>query len=96
MNINAMFGTQMDMLYLAGGLYLSICTAAYEYDGWFEEYQYFDENADFGLVAEVGADVLSFLSLGVQARFGLKSIGTSVDIKNWGLLATIGIHFYEF
>jgi hypothetical protein len=95
-NFNTMFGSQLDILYLAGGLYFGIGTDAYEYDGWYEEYQYFDSNPDFGLVGEVGFDILPFLSLGAQGRFGLKSIGTSVDIKNWGLLATVGIHFYRF
>lgn len=95
-NMNAMLGAQQDMLYYAGGLYFGIGTAAYSYKEYEDKWVYFDANPDFGLIGEVGAELTSFLSLGVQGRFGLKSIGSKVEIKNFGLLATVGIHFYKF
>lgn len=95
-NMNAMLGAQQDMLYYAGGLYFGIGTAAYSYKEYEDTWVYFDANPDFGLIGEIGAELTSFLSLGVQARFGLKSIGSKVDIKNFGLLATVGVHLYRF
>jgi len=95
-NMNAMLGAQQGMLYFAGGLYFGIGTASYSYKEYEDKWVSFDANPDFGLIGEVGAELTSFLSLGVQSRFGLKSIGSSVDIKNFGLLATVGLHFYRF
>ncbi|MCK5153362.1 MAG: hypothetical protein KAQ93_03310 [Spirochaetales bacterium] len=96
LNLNAMFGSQINQIYYAAGLYFGIGLDAYSYreyeDDWFD----LDSNSDFGFVAEAGFQPVSFLSLGVQGRYGLKSIGSSVDIKNWAILGTIGIHFFQF
>ena len=96
LNLNGMIGASRGAVYYGAGLYLGIGTGAYSYREYTDDTVDLDANSDFGLVAEVGADLASFLSLGIQGRYGLKSIGTSVDIKNWGLLATVGVHFYRF
>jgi len=96
LNLNSMFGTQVDMLYLAGGLYLGIGVGANSYREYTDEWITLDSNGDFGLVGELGFEPFPFLSLGVQARFGLKSIGSSVDIKNMAILGTFAIHFLRF
>ncbi len=96
LNMNVMIGKTFDKLYYAGGLYLGIGLDAYSYREYEDSWVYFEPNGDFGLVAEVGTDIASFLSIGVQGRYGLKSIGSKVDIKNWGILSTVSIHFLNF
>lgn len=96
LNVNAMFGGQTNALYYGGGLYLAPGLDAYSYREYTDEWVDLDSNADFGLVGEIGSDVTRLLSVGIQARWGLKSIGSSVDIKNWGILATVAFHFHRF
>lgn len=95
-NIDVMFGTKTALLYAAAGLYFGSGIEAYSYREYTDETVSYNANDDIGLVGEIGIDPLSFISLGVQGRFGLKSIGTTVDTRNWGLLATIGLHFLRF
>ena len=95
-NLDGMFGTQGEQLYAAGGLYMGFGLDAYSYNDYTDSYSDLDSNNDFGLVGEVGVEALPYLSIGVQARYGLTSIGSKADIKNWGLLATFGIHFHRF
>ncbi len=96
LNFNFIIGGQADQFYFGGGFYYGIGLDAYSYREYIDDTVDLDANSDFGLVAEIGFDLASFLSLGVQGRYGLTSIGTSVDIKNWGILGTIGIHFLRF
>jgi len=96
LNLNAMFGSQTEKIYYAGGLYFGIGLGAYSYREYTDDWVDLDSNTDFGIVAEAGTQVASFLNLGIQARYGIKSIGSSVDIKNWAILATFTIPFYRF
>jgi len=96
LNINAMFGHYTNPFYLAGGLYFGIGLNAYSYKEYEDKWVTLTSNPDFGVVGELGVDIASFLSIGVQGRFGLKSIGSSVDIRNFGILGTIGLHFLRF
>ena len=96
LNLDGMFGAQRDQLYFAGGLYFGFGLDAYSYQDYVDAWVDLDSNNDFGLVGEVGIEVLPFLSVGIQGRYGLKSIGSKVDIKNWALLGTFGIHFHRF
>ncbi len=96
LNLNIMFGSGNGILYYAAGLYLGIGLDAYSYREYEDDWFSLDSNADFGLTAEAGIEPLPFLSLGIQGRYGLKSIGTSVDIKNRGILGTFALHFFRF
>ena len=96
LNLDLMVGGQSGALYFCGGIYYGIGLGANSYREYTDEWVSLDSNNDFGLVGEIGAELTSFLSLGVQGRYGLVSIGSSVDIRNWGLLATISIHFFHF
>ncbi len=96
LNLNVMIGKLYQKLYYAGGIYLGIGLDAYSYKEYEDKWGSFDPNNDFGIVVEVGADITTFLSLGVQGRYGLTSIGSKVDIKNQGILGTISFHVLRF
>jgi hypothetical protein len=96
LNLNAMFGSKINEIYYAAGFYFGIGLDANSYREYEDIWINLDSNSDFGLAAEVGFKPVSFLSIGVQGRFGLNSIGSSVDIKNLAILGTIGIHIYQF
>ncbi len=95
-NINLLAGGNLNKLYYAAGFYLGPGLDSYGYSEYTDEWTYFDSNSDFGLAVETGYHLAPFISLGLQARYGLKSISTSVDIKNIVLLAMIQIHFLNF
>lgn len=96
LNLNAMLGKWFDKFYLAGGLYLGIGLDAYSYKEYEDRWVSFDSNGDFGLAGEGGMKINDFLTLGVQVKKGLKSIGSSVDIKNWVLHANFSITLLRF
>jgi hypothetical protein len=96
LNFNAMVGAGVDFLYYAGGLYYGIDLDAWSYRQYTDEWLNLSSNPDFGVVGEVGVEYFDLISVGIQARHGLKSIGSSVDIKNWDLWATIVLNFLEF
>lgn len=96
LNLNVLIGSRINSFYYAAGLYIGFALDAYGYYEYTDVWTSFDANNDFGIAAEAGIDLVPFLSLGIQARYGLKSIGTSVDIKNTAILGTIQIHFLEF
>jgi hypothetical protein len=96
LNLNAMIGISFNPIYLAGGFYLGIGLDSYSYREYTDEWVSFDSNGDFGVVVELGTEVFDFLTLGVQAKHGLKSIGSSVEIINWVLHGTFALHFLRF
>jgi hypothetical protein len=95
-NLNIMFGTQLSLFYFAGGIYYGFGLSANSYREYTDEWVGLNANNDLGIVAEGGAELLSFLSVGVQARCGIMSIGSQVDIKNLVILGTLGIHVFRF
>lgn len=96
LNLNTMVGKWFEKFYLAGGLYLGIGLDAYSYKEYEDEWVSFDANGDFGLVGEGGMRINDFFSLGLQVKKGLKSIGSSVDIKNWVLHGNFSINLLKF
>lgn len=95
-NLNIMFGTQISLFYFAGGIYYGFGLSGNSYREYTDEWVGLNANNDLGIVAEGGAELFSFLSVGVQARCGIMSIGSSVDIKNLAILGTLGIHVFRF
>jgi len=96
LNLDVLMGAQAEMFYLAGGIYFANGLNAYDYREYEDKYISLDSNNDFGLLVEAGVELVPFLSLGVQGRYGLKDIAPKVEIKNWAVLGTIAIHFFDF
>jgi hypothetical protein len=48
-----------------------------------------------GLLAELGKDLGKYFTVGIQARVGLPSIGSSIDLKTWALHGKLAINIFE-
>jgi hypothetical protein len=82
--------------YLSGGLFFGKPLDANSYREYIDDWISLDHESDFGLVAEIGKDLGEYFTIGVQGRFGLKSIGEKVDTKTWALHGRLCINLFRF
>jgi hypothetical protein len=93
---NALTGVTFGSGYLAGGLYYAKSLGGDSYQEYADRWISLDQKDDLGLVAELGKDLGEYITVGIQGRFGIPSIGSSVDIKTWALHGKLAINLFSF
>lgn len=93
---NVMAGLSAGPAYLNGGFYYGKALSAESYREYTDAWVSLDHENDFGLLVEAGRALGNYFYIGAQGRFGLKSIGSSVDIKTWALHGKLGINIFRF
>ena len=96
LTFNSLAGMSSGKGYLAGGLFFAKSLGGDSYQEYSDRWISLDQKDDFGLLGEVGKDLGKYLTVGIQGRFGIPSIGNSVDIKTWALHGKLNINIFEF
>jgi len=94
---NVMGGTSLgEIAYFSGGLYFAKSLGGDSYREYTDTWVSLDMKNDFGLVAEIGKNLGDYFTIGVQGRFGLKSIGEKTDQKTWAIHGRLIINIFKF
>lgn len=97
LTLNVLAGTTFgSSYYAAGGFFYAKSLEGSQYRESLDQWVTLDQNDDFGFLAEIGKDLGSYLTVGIQGRYGLVSIGESVDIKTWAFHGRIGLNILSF
>lgn len=96
LTFNFLAGVPLGSGYFGGGLYYAASLGGDQYQEFIDRWITLDQKGDFGLLVELGKDLGPYFTVGVQGRFGLASVGESVDIKTWALHGKIGINIFSF
>ena len=94
LTINILPGIALGEGYLLGGLYYAKSLGGDQYQEYIDRWISLTQQNDLGLAAEIGKDLGEYITIGVQGRLGIKSIGKSVDIKTWALHGKLGINIF--
>lgn len=95
--LSPMVGTKLgESGYLSGGVYFAKSLDGNSYREYTDQWVSLSTQNDLGLVAEIGKDLGDYFTIGLQGRFGLKSIGETSDIKTWALHGRLCINLFRF
>lgn len=95
--LTPMVGTRLgEKGYLSGGVYFAKSLSGNMYQEYVDQWISLSPQNDLGLVAEIGKDLGDYFTIGLQARFGLKSIGETSDTKTWALHGRLCINIFKF
>ena len=94
LTINVLTGIPFGSSYVTGGLFYAISLGGDQYQEYTDRWVSLDQKSDFGLAVEMGKDLGKYLTVGIQGRLGILSIGESVDIKTWALHGKLGINIF--
>lgn len=95
LTFNFLAGVPLGPSYAAGGFYFAKSLGGNQYKEYTDKWVSLSQKSDIGLLAEMGVDLGKYISLGVQGRVGIPSIGSSIDIKTWALHAKLGINIFR-
>lgn len=93
---NSLAGIKIGDGYLGAGLFYAKSLGGDSYQEYIDRWITLDQKDDFGLMAELGKDLGKYLTIGIQGRFGIPSIGSSVDIKTYALHGKLSINIFQF
>ncbi len=96
LTFNGLVGIPIGTGYIGGGVYYAKALTGDRYEEFTDRWFSLDHKDDIGVLAEFGKDLGQFITIGIQGRFGIPSIGESVDIHTWALHGKLAFNIFKF